>query len=206
MSGFPLWRDVAQELRTLGVVEDYLVRSRRRAAHRRACAEAAEGSHTWSPDRECIVCGASLKEVVLFKDREDMRCPVYTKTPTTGKGEVMSDRIPEQDWLDFRRVWRALEERIVANAKAKGFDSLQHEGIGIALMHSELSEALEAYRHGNPPSEHIPSRSGVEEELADLVIRVMDHAAARGHNVVEAIMLKIEFNESRPQKHGGKRY
>lgn len=105
---------------------------------------------------------------------------------------------------EFISSWNALEKTVVVNAKVHGFDSLQHEGIGIALMHSELSEMLEAYRHGNPPSEHIPAFSAVEEELADIVIRVMDHGGARGMRVAEAILAKMDFNANRPIKHGGK--
>jgi len=108
--------------------------------------------------------------------------------------------------MDFIFDWNRIACAVVANAKAKGFNSLQHECIGIALMHSELSEMLEAYRHGNPSSDHIPEFTGVEEELADVVIRVMDHGAARGFRVAEAVLAKIAFNASRPPKHGGKAY
>lgn len=108
--------------------------------------------------------------------------------------------------IEWKRAWGHLAGEVVDNAKRHGFDSLQDEGRSIALMHSELSEALEAYRHSNPPSEHIPSFTGVEEELADLVIRIMDHGEARGHRVAEAVLVKMEFNASRPVRHGGKRY
>ncbi len=69
-------------------------------------------------------------------------------------------------------------------------------------MHSELSEALEAMRHGNPPDDKIPEFSGVEAELADAVIRIFDYAGARGLRLGEAIVAKAQFNKSRPPKHG----
>ena len=50
----------------------------------------------------------------------------------------------------------------------------------IALMHSELSEALEYDRKGNKPSDHIPDFSGVEEEFADVIIRILDTSHQRG--------------------------
>jgi NTP pyrophosphatase (non-canonical NTP hydrolase) len=72
----------------------------------------------------------------------------------------------------------------------------------IALMHSELSEALEGLRHGNPPSDKIPPYSQVEEELADCVIRIADACGAFGWNLGGAIEAKLRYNESRPHKHG----
>jgi NTP pyrophosphatase (non-canonical NTP hydrolase) len=100
---------------------------------------------------------------------------------------------------------KAMETHLLA--KAKGWWEMdRNDGEMIALMHSELSEALEGLRAGNPASEHIPLFNAVEEELADTVIRIMDMAAARGLNVGEAIEAKIEFNRGRAHKHGGKRF
>lgn len=72
----------------------------------------------------------------------------------------------------------------------------------IALMHSELSEALEALRAGNPADDKISWFTGVEAELADCVIRIFDAAAGKGWNVTGAILAKMKFNEKREYKHG----
>ena len=73
-------------------------------------------------------------------------------------------------------------------------------------MHSELSEVLEAFRNNNPKSEKIPEFSNAEEELADVVIRIMDFSYARNLDIPAAILAKMEYNKNRPIKHGGKVY
>jgi len=74
----------------------------------------------------------------------------------------------------------------------------------IALMHSELSEALEAYRDGNPMSEKIAPFSQIEEELADVIIRVLDYAEQNSFEIGKALAAKMTYNETRPFRHGGK--
>lgn len=106
----------------------------------------------------------------------------------------------------FTESWAVLASLVCRNAQEKGFNSLQHEAISIALMHSELSEALEHRRHGNPPDDKIPEFSGMEAELADCVIRIMDFGQARGLRIAEAVVAKIDYNRLRPHKHGGKEF
>jgi NTP pyrophosphatase (non-canonical NTP hydrolase) len=98
-------------------------------------------------------------------------------------------------------------QEIYEDNKDKGWwDGERNDGELIALMHSELSEALEAYRHGNPLSEKIPDFSHVEEELADTVIRIMDMCGARGFDLGGAIEAKLAHNRTRSHKHGGKKF
>jgi len=82
------------------------------------------------------------------------------------------------------------------------WDEDRNDGECIALMHSELSEALEALRSGNPPSEKADGFTSLEEELADLIIRVADYAGARHLDLAGAVEAKMEYNRSRPYKHG----
>ena len=81
----------------------------------------------------------------------------------------------------------------------------------VALMHSELSEALEADRKGLM-DDKLPHRPGQEVEFADCVIRIMDTCEARGYDLAGAIIEKNRFNKERADHKlenraaGGKRY
>ena len=67
----------------------------------------------------------------------------------------------------------------------------------IALIHSEASEALEAFRAND--------RENFEEELAGIVIRVLDLAGGMEIDIAGAIRAKLEKNKTRVYWHGGKR-
>lgn len=81
------------------------------------------------------------------------------------------------------------------NAVNKGFwDKPREFGTMIALIHSELSEALEAHRQGNMDE--------VAEELADVFIRMGDLCGGLNIDIETAILKKMEKNRSRPRLHG----
>jgi NTP pyrophosphatase (non-canonical NTP hydrolase) len=90
-------------------------------------------------------------------------------------------------------------------------------GEGIALMHSELSEALEDWRRwGMDPSKFIigpcfdePAGdsavvAGLAVELADVLIRIGDWCGRHGIPLEQALRAKMAYNKTRPHRHGGK--
>lgn len=94
------------------------------------------------------------------------------------------------------------------NSKAHGFHDAGNDiPRSLALIHSEVSEALEAYRNGE--METVANEKGKPEgfgsELADVVIRCLDLAGALGIDLETEIERKHAFNVTRPHKHGGKR-
>ena len=112
------------------------------------------------------------------------------------------------------------------NATDKGwYDEPKTFGELIALCHSELSEALEEFRAGfdiDKPLYECPHGDcingevedcadcedgkpcGIPIELADVVIRVADMCGYYGIDLESAIKIKMEYNKTRPYKHGGK--
>lgn len=115
-------------------------------------------------------------------------------------------------------------QRAHDNAVKHGFwDPAPEFGTAIALIHSELSEALEEMRAGNKirPKDPTPmiyfsgggyvatdttrvctKPEGVAVELADAVIRIADLCGHLGIDLEAAIALKMDYNETRPFKHG----
>jgi NTP pyrophosphatase (non-canonical NTP hydrolase) len=77
-----------------------------------------------------------------------------------------------------------------------------------ALFHTEISEAVEAWRNGHEPKElyYLEDKpEGIPAELADLLLRVLDTCGKYDIDIEQAIREKMLYNVSRPQRHGGKR-
>lgn len=77
----------------------------------------------------------------------------------------------------------------------------------LMLQVSELSEALEEYRNGHAYLEIYEKDGkpeGISIELADCVIRIFDTCDFYGIDLYDAIMKKMEYNITRPYRHGNK--
>lgn len=66
----------------------------------------------------------------------------------------------------------------------------------IALIHSEISEAMEGHRR-RAKDEHLPHRDAMEVELADAVIRICDLAGWLGYDLGGAVVEKVAYNDVR---------
>jgi NTP pyrophosphatase (non-canonical NTP hydrolase) len=120
-----------------------------------------------------------------------------------------------------------LAKEVHQNARDKGFfEKEKNIGEMLAIIHSEVSEALEADRKDRyvnrneagdinllcdvPDSAFFKSffeadyKNTFEDELADIVIRVMDLAAFKGIDLEAHIKAKMRYNSMREKYHGKK--
>ncbi|MGI6155716.1 MAG: hypothetical protein ACOYEB_07195 [Enterococcus lemanii] len=104
------------------------------------------------------------------------------------------------------RTLNAIAKEIHDNALAHGWwDEPREFGTVLMLCTSELSEALEADRNGEPMIwDNNGKPDGVAVEMADCIIRILDWAGSVGVDMEQIILAKHEYNKTRPYKHGKK--
>jgi len=100
------------------------------------------------------------------------------------------------------QTFKELQKLTYDIAQKHGFQSYENNELFVptklALIGSEVSEALEAHRLGDD--------GHIAEELADIVIRTLDLAESLKLDLGTAIVDKVIANRLRPYKHGNKRY
>jgi len=107
----------------------------------------------------------------------------------------------------FIEMIQRFSKKAYSTAFIHGFWETEHDrnpANKILLMITELSEAYEAVRHNNPADKDCPDFSNLEIELADCIVRILDFTEYNKLNLAAAILAKMEFNKTRPYKHGKK--
>ncbi len=107
----------------------------------------------------------------------------------------------------FVLAFNQLADEVHTTARAKGWwEKERNDAEALMLIVCEVAEACEALRAGNPPDDKISTYTGVEAELSDVIIRIMDISKARGWRVAEALEAKRAYNLTRSYKHGNKAF
>ena len=114
--------------------------------------------------------------------------------------------------MDGKVTFQEFQKECLEISQSKGFctgtPTLSDAISQGALIHSECSEYIEDLRkYGLSQLETVfvdGKPTGIASELADIVVRTFTLAAWLGIDLEKAIQIKMEYNKTRPVKHGGK--
>jgi NTP pyrophosphatase (non-canonical NTP hydrolase) len=154
---------------------------------------------------------ATAKMAEIVSDADMARMMNHTKSVVTATIELLSalPSVPEPP--NDAKTLNEMMAEVVAFEHSKGWQPNDNRFLeSLALLHSEISEALEAYRDKDWGSvrESDGKPEGVTSELADTFIRLLSTWAQfltpLGHDLEEQYERKMAYNRTRPYRHGGR--
>lgn len=108
----------------------------------------------------------------------------------------------------FNGRMNTLGFRIYLNACAHGFhEEDRNFGEQCALIHSEVSEALECHRKGEEIIHYGPDGKplGLGAEFVQVIVRTLETLHTHGVDIDKVMSEVMKYDEGRPYRHG-KRY
>ena len=121
--------------------------------------------------------------------------------------KIHQDNVSAGWWTDLDTMQSLAEECRIRTRFGKALVAEK-----LALIHSEISEAMEGARK-NLQDDKLPHRKMIEVELADAFIRILDLTGALQLDLAGAIQEKLNYNKTREdhkienrKAEGGKAY
>jgi NTP pyrophosphatase (non-canonical NTP hydrolase) len=142
-----------------------------------------------------LILMRKCKEISALSEEKDAEIGELTKEVESYKR--LESAYNQASYRSTNDAMNSMVQMCYARSKDAGWhDKPREVGTMLALVHSEVSEALEGFRKG-PMDDHLPSRKMAEVELADAVIRIFDLAGNQGFDLGGAFCEKLEYNLNR---------
>lgn len=138
----------------------------------------------------CVKCGKCSKLCHCLNDwKQPTSDPLSVSAPAQLSPEMLGELAEEIRAINEANGWNVFQEELWG-------DPYRLPAI-LGLVHSEVSEALEAFRKDD--------RDNFLEEMADVLIRVLDCVGGFDADFDAVVAAKLAKNRSRGYRHGGKK-
>ena len=151
---------------------------------------------------EHVLCNAMFLAVLeLVMDKKELLDVLKYYVDNNERNQEAENR-PNTGTTSLNELAKEIHENAINHG---WWEEERSFGEIIALCHSELSEALEAYRNKEEMIwDNNGKPDGIAVELADCIIRILDYCGKENIDIENIIKIKHEHNKTRPYKHGGK--